>query len=110
MARNSILQFHFVFQYSCWEDKRKDEYVEVRVQVFGDKKVGKVKVLNLDEVEAAVSNKSLSGNGQSAPSATITSGATLCHRRVGLAVIEAGLGRIFSLVLAFFAVIFVWKL
>jgi hypothetical protein len=65
-------------QYSCWEDKRKDEYIEVRVQVFGDKKVGKVKVLNLEEVEAAASGKPLAaGNGQtnSIPSATVTSGA-----------------------------------
>lgn len=37
--------------YSCWEEKRKHDFFEVKVQCVGDKKDGVVKVLDVDELE-----------------------------------------------------------
>lgn len=37
--------------YSCWEENKKLNYVEVKVQCHGDIQAGKVKILNADELE-----------------------------------------------------------
>ncbi|XP_031625356.1 cilia- and flagella-associated protein 251-like [Contarinia nasturtii] len=37
--------------YSCWEEKRKNDFVQVRVTTVGDKKDGKVKVIDIAEFE-----------------------------------------------------------
>lgn len=37
--------------YSCWEEKRKSDFFQIRVQLIGDKKEGKVKVVNIEEFE-----------------------------------------------------------
>lgn len=37
--------------YSCWEDRRKDEYLEVKVLCKGDLKNSNVTIVNLDELE-----------------------------------------------------------
>lgn len=37
--------------YSCWEDRRKDEYLEVKVLCKGDLKNSNVTIVNLEELE-----------------------------------------------------------
>lgn len=37
--------------YSCWEEKRKNDFFQIKVTVVGDKKDGKVKVVDLPELE-----------------------------------------------------------
>jgi len=37
--------------YSCWEEKRKNDFFQIKVKILGDKKDGKVKVVNLPELE-----------------------------------------------------------
>lgn len=37
-------------QYSCWEEKRKHDFFEIKVQCVGDKKDGVVKVLDVEEL------------------------------------------------------------
>lgn len=37
--------------YSCWEEKRKNDFFQIKVQIMGDKKEGKVKVVNIEEFE-----------------------------------------------------------
>lgn len=37
--------------YSCWEEKRKNDFFQIRVLLIGDKKDGKVKVINMEELE-----------------------------------------------------------
>lgn len=39
-----------ISQYSCWEEKRKHDFFEIKVQCVGDKKDGVVKVLDVDEL------------------------------------------------------------
>lgn len=36
--------------YSCWEEKRKHDFFEIKVQCVGEKKDGVVKVLNIEEL------------------------------------------------------------
>lgn len=35
-------------QYSCWEEKRKNDFFQIVVQTVGDKKDGKVKVVDVE--------------------------------------------------------------
>lgn len=35
--------------YSCWEEKRKNDFFQIKVQIIGDKKEGKVKVVDVQE-------------------------------------------------------------
>lgn len=37
--------------YSCWEDRRKDEYLEVKVLCKGDLKNSNVTIVDLEELE-----------------------------------------------------------
>lgn len=37
--------------YSCWEEKRKNDFFQIKVQLIGDKKEGKVKVVDIAEFE-----------------------------------------------------------
>jgi len=37
--------------YSCWEEKRKNDFFQIKVTLVGDKKDGKVKVVDIDELE-----------------------------------------------------------
>lgn len=37
--------------YSCWEEKRKNDFFQIKVQMVGDKKDGKVKVMDVAEFE-----------------------------------------------------------
>lgn len=37
-------------KYSCWEEKRKHDFFEIKVQCVGDKKDGVVKVLDVEEL------------------------------------------------------------
>lgn len=37
--------------YSCWEEKRKNDFFQIKVQLIGEKKDGKVKVVDIDELE-----------------------------------------------------------
>lgn len=37
--------------YSCWEEKRKHDFFQIKVQLIGEKKDGKVQVVNIDELE-----------------------------------------------------------
>lgn len=37
--------------YSCWEEKRKNDFFQIKVQLVGDKKEGKVKVVDIPEFE-----------------------------------------------------------
>lgn len=37
--------------YSCWEEKRKNDFFQIKVQLIGDKKEGKVKVVDIPEFE-----------------------------------------------------------
>jgi len=37
--------------YSCWEEKRKNDFFQIKVKLIGDKKDGKVKVVDIDELE-----------------------------------------------------------
>lgn len=52
-----FLFFHFLIinfssssfqQYSCWEEKRKNDFFQIVVQTVGDKKDGKVKVVDVE--------------------------------------------------------------
>lgn len=35
--------------YSCWEEKRKNDFFQIKVQMVGDKKEGKVQVSDVEE-------------------------------------------------------------
>jgi len=37
--------------YSCWEEKRKNDFFQIKVTLVGEKKDGKVKVIDLEEFE-----------------------------------------------------------
>lgn len=37
--------------YSCWEEKRKNDFFQIKVQVVGEKKEGKVRVVEIEEFE-----------------------------------------------------------
>lgn len=37
--------------YSCWEEKRKNDFFQIKVTLVGEKKDGKVKVIDVDEFE-----------------------------------------------------------
>lgn len=43
--------------YSCWEEKRKNDFFQIKVTVVGDKKDGKVKVVDLPELEKFASEE-----------------------------------------------------
>lgn len=37
--------------YSCWEEKRRNDFFQIKVQLVGDKKDQRVKVLDMDELQ-----------------------------------------------------------
>lgn len=37
--------------YSCWEEKRKNDFFQIKVTLVGEKKDGRVKVIDIDELE-----------------------------------------------------------
>lgn len=37
--------------YSCWEEKRKNDFFQIKVTLVGEKKDGRVKVIDVDELE-----------------------------------------------------------
>ena len=43
--------FKEMLSYSCWEEKRTRDFIEIKVQLIGDKKEGKVKVVDVPEFE-----------------------------------------------------------
>lgn len=43
-------------QYSCWEERKRPNYVDVKVQCMGENHVGKVKILNADDLEKMSEN------------------------------------------------------
>lgn len=50
-SQDSDIIFKASSVYSCWEEKRKNDFFEIKVQLVGDKKEGKVKVLDVPEFE-----------------------------------------------------------
>lgn len=48
------MHFYFSspFQYSCWEDRRADEYLEVKVRCLEQSKQIRVELTDVDELEA----------------------------------------------------------
>lgn len=57
--------------YSCWEEKRKNDFLSVKVQVIGDKKAGTVRVVDIDELK-----KFASGEMKSESTTSAADGAT----------------------------------
>lgn len=79
---NSEVQWSPSMVYSCWEDRRKDEYLEVRVLCKGDLKNSNVTIVDLEELEQKciidreenakfVSQKDQAAANQSANNSTI---------------------------------------
>lgn len=49
---SAIPQFNSSMVYSCWEDKRADEYLELKVRCLDQTKQIRVELTNIDELEA----------------------------------------------------------
>lgn len=45
-----IIFISSIGQYSCWEEKRKNDFFQIKVQCVGDKKDGIVKVIDVEEL------------------------------------------------------------
>lgn len=60
--------------YSCWEEKRKNDFFQIKVTLVGEKKDGKVKVIDVDELEKFAAEDrpqvDLTPKGADDPSAT----------------------------------------
>lgn len=50
-SKNKDIIFKASSVYSCWEEKRKNDFFQIRVQIVGEKKDGKVKVLDISEFD-----------------------------------------------------------
>lgn len=50
-SQNNDIIFKASSVYSCWEEKRKNDFFQIKVQLVGDKKEGKVKVVDIAEFE-----------------------------------------------------------
>lgn len=50
-SQESDIVFKASSVYSCWEEKRKNDFFQIKVQLLGDKKEGKVKVVDIQEFE-----------------------------------------------------------
>lgn len=50
-SQNSDIIFKASSVYSCWEEKRKNDFFQIKVQLVGDKKEGKVKVVDIQEFD-----------------------------------------------------------
>lgn len=50
-SQSSDIIFKASSVYSCWEEKRKNDFFQIKVQLVGDKKEGKVKVVDIPEFE-----------------------------------------------------------
>lgn len=46
-----------MFQYSCWEDRKKNDYIQIKVQYHGDARDGKIKVIDRQELENIAQEK-----------------------------------------------------
>lgn len=49
---SSSLVFKGSSVYSCWEEKRKNDFFQIKVQLLGEKKESKVRVVDMKELEA----------------------------------------------------------
>lgn len=50
-STNKDIVFKTSSVYSCWEEKRKNDFFQIKVKIIGDKKKGKVKVVDIGGFE-----------------------------------------------------------
>lgn len=53
-----------IFQYSCWEDRKKNEYIQIKVQYHGDARDGKIKVIDSKELGNRAEEKMETDEGE----------------------------------------------